>query len=41
MELCDRRSNPLIEVDAVVNRDLPLDCVCDGYILHTRTACAK
>lgn len=32
LELCDRRSNPLIEVHAVVNRDLPLDCVCDvGY----------
>ena len=32
LELCDRLSNPLIEVDAVVNRDLPLDCVCDlGY----------
>lgn len=32
LELCDRRSNPLIEVDAVVHEDLPLDCVCDlGY----------
>lgn len=32
LELCDRLSNPLIEVDAVVYRDLPLDCVCDlGY----------
>lgn len=32
LELCDRRSNPLIEVDAVVHRDLPLECVCDlGY----------
>ena len=30
--LCDRLSNPLIEVDAVVHKDLPLDCVCDlGY----------
>lgn len=32
LELCDRSSNPLIEVDAVVHKDLPLDCVCDlGY----------
>lgn len=32
LELCDRRSNPLIEVDAVVHEDLPLNCVCDlGY----------
>ena len=32
LELCDRLSNPLIEVDAVVNKDLPLFCVCDlGY----------
>lgn len=32
LELCDRLSNPLIEVDAVVHKDLPLDCVCDlGY----------
>lgn len=32
LELCDRRSNVLIEVGAVVNEDLPLDCVCDlGY----------
>ena len=32
LELCDRLSNPLIEVDAVVNENLPLDCVCDlGY----------
>lgn len=31
-ELCDRLSDPSIEVDAVVNKDLPLDCVCDlGY----------
>ena len=31
-ELCDRPSNPLIEVDAAVNENLPLDCVCDlGY----------
>lgn len=32
LELCDRLSNPSIEVDAVVHEDLPLDCVCDlGY----------
>ena len=32
LELCDRRSNPLIEVDAVVRNDIPMDCVCDlGY----------
>lgn len=32
LELRDRLSNPLIEVDAVVHKDLPLDCVCDlGY----------
>ena len=32
LELCDRTSNLLIEVDAVVHKDLPLDCVCDlGY----------
>lgn len=32
LELCDRLSNPLIEVDAAVNEDLQLDCVCDlGY----------
>lgn len=32
LELCDRLSNPLIEVDAVVRKNLPLDCVCDlGY----------
>lgn len=32
LELCDRLSNALIEVDAVVHKDLPLDCVCDlGY----------
>lgn len=32
LELCDRFSNPLIEVDAVVHKDLPLFCVCDlGY----------
>lgn len=31
LELCDRLSNPLIEVDAVVNGDCP-DSVCDlGY----------
>lgn len=38
LELCDRLSNPLIEVDAVVNGDLPLDCVCDlGYGIAPRT----
>lgn len=32
LEIGDRLSNPLIEVDAVVHEDLPLDCVCDlGY----------
>lgn len=32
LELCDRLSNPLIEVDVVIHKDLPLDCVCDlGY----------
>lgn len=32
LELCDRLSNPLIEVDAVVHKDLLPDCVCDlGY----------
>ena len=32
LELCDRLSNLLIEVDAVVHKDMPLDCVCDlGY----------
>ena len=32
LELCDRLSNPLIEVDAIVHKDLPLECVCDlGY----------
>ena len=31
LELCDRLSNPLIEVDAVVHKDCP-DTVCDlGY----------
>ena len=32
LELCDRLSNPLIEVDAVVHEDLLVDVVCDlGY----------
>lgn len=32
LELCDGLSNPLIEVDAVVREDLPLECMCDlGY----------
>lgn len=38
LELCDRLSNPLIEVDAVVSRDIPLDCVCDlGYGIAPQT----
>lgn len=38
LELCDRLSRPLIEVDAVVNEDLPLACVCDlGYGVAPRT----
>lgn len=38
-ELCDRLSDPLIEVDAVVHEDLPLDCVCDlGYGIAPGTA---
>lgn len=32
LEVCDRLSNPLIEVDAVVCKDLLPDVVCDlGY----------
>lgn len=32
LELCDRLSNPRIEVVAVVHKDLPLECECDlGY----------
>lgn len=32
LELYDRLSNLLIEVDAVIDEELPLDCVCDlGY----------
>nr|DAU17596.1 MAG TPA: hypothetical protein [Caudoviricetes sp.] len=32
LELCDRLSNHLIEVDAVARKDIPLDFVCDlGY----------
>lgn len=32
LELCDRLSNPLIEVDAALHKDLPPCCVCDlGY----------
>lgn len=39
LELCDRLSNPLIEVDAVVHENLPLDCVCDlGYGIAPGTA---
>lgn len=38
LELCDRLSNLLIEVDAVVNKDIPLDCVCDlGYGIAPQT----
>lgn len=38
LELCDRLSNPLIEVGAVVHKDLPLDCVCDlGYGIAPQT----
>lgn len=37
LELCDRRSNPLIEVDAVVRNDCP-DVVCDlGYGIAPQT----
>ena len=37
LELCDRLSNPLIEVDAVVHGDRP-DVVCDlGYGIAPRT----
>ena len=39
LELCDRLSNPLIEVDVDVQKDLPLDCVCDlGYGVTPGTA---
>lgn len=38
LELCDRLSNPLIEVDAVVHEDRP-DAVCDlGYGIAPGTA---
>lgn len=38
LELCDRLSNPSIEVNAVVHKDLPLDCVCDlGYGIAPHT----
>ena len=38
LELCDRLSNPLIEVDAVVHKDCP-DTVCDlGYGVAPGTA---
>lgn len=37
LELCDRLSNPLIEVDVVVNNDCP-DVVCDlGYGIAPQT----
>lgn len=39
LELCDRRSNPLIEVDAFMHEGIPLDCVCDlGYGIAPGTA---
>lgn len=39
LELCDRLSNPLIEVDAVVHKDLLPDCACDlGYGIAPFTA---
>lgn len=39
LELCDRLSNPLIEVDAVVHKDLLPDVVCDlGYGIAPSTA---
>lgn len=38
LELCDRLSNPLIEVDAVVHKDLLPDVVCDlGYGIASST----
>ena len=37
--LCDRLSNPLIEVDAVVHEGCP-DAVCDGHSLHASVAYA-
>ena len=41
LELCDRRSNPLIEVDAAVNEDCP-DAVCDlGYGIAPGTVIDK
>ena len=39
LELCDRLSNPLIEVNAVVHKDLLPDVVCDlGYGIAPSTA---
>lgn len=39
LELCDRLSNPLIEVEVEVRDDPPLDCVCDlGYGIAPGTA---
>lgn len=38
LELCDRLSNPVIEVDAVVHKDTPADVVCDlGYGIAPHT----
>lgn len=38
LRLCDRRSNPMVEVDAVVHKNIPLDCVCDlGYGIEPGT----
>ena len=38
LELCDRLSNTLIEVDAAIYKDIPLDCVCDlGYGIAPQT----
>lgn len=32
LELCDRLSSPLIEVDVFMHKGIPLDCMCDlGY----------
>lgn len=38
LELCDRLSNALIEVDVVIHEDPPLECVCDlGYGVAPQT----
>lgn len=42
LELCDRLSNPLIEVGVFVHKDLPLFCVCDlGYGIAPGTVIAE